>query len=85
MARPWQNFADRRGIKDMLKLVSSVGSRNYEELVAHFEGLGVEPPPLESVKEAFDTLFPPPVAETQKKTAKKETNETVPGQDPTPT
>jgi hypothetical protein len=85
MARPWQNFADRRGIKDMLKLVSSTGSQTYEELVSHFEGLGVEPPPFDVVKDAFDTLFPAPAIDSQKKTAKKETNETVQGQDPTST
>jgi|LakMenEpi03Aug12_release.lakeMendotaPanAssembly.Ray.scaffolds.fasta_scaffold324421_3 hypothetical protein len=76
MARSWQNFAARRGIKDMVKVVRDTGARTYEELKAYFDGIGVEPPSLDSVKDAFDSLFPPPPPpEPKTKATKKETSE----------
>ena len=80
MARPWNNFAARRGIVDMLKFVKTTGTRTYEELSEHMKGIGVEPPPLDSVKEAFMLLFPPPPPETKPKVVKKETSEAQPDQ-----
>lgn len=82
MLRPWKNFAARRGIVDMIKFVKTSGTRTYEELVEHMKGIGVEPPPLDSVKEAFMLLFPPPPPppETKPKVVKKETSEAQPDQ-----
>jgi len=74
MARSWQNFAARRGIKDMLKVVRDTGARTYEELKSYFDGIGVEPPSPDAVKDAFATLFPPP-PEPKTKATKKETSE----------
>jgi len=84
MLRSWQNFAARRGIVDMLKFVTNTGTRTYEELVDHLKNIGVEAPPLDSVKEAFSSLFPqahpPPQPETKSKVTKKDSSETQPKQ-----